>query len=128
MIDNTVSTAMVDNPERFSVIMVEIPSRTNQSKTTSILNNILAGNRSDHQDPARFSDIYAFGDWSLGARVQIIHNTVVSAGHGIVVGENTEATVSNNIVSGHAVGIGTLGSGSVGVTRNLFWQVRMTEY
>lgn len=122
MMDNTVSSATANNPELFSVIMIDISSRPGfSSKTTRILNNILAVNSSDHQSPGTFSDIYVYNENTPGT-VEIIHNTVVSAGHGILVGENTNATILNNIITGHAVGINTVGSGSVSVNRNLFWQ------
>jgi len=122
MMDNTVSSATANNPELVSVIMIDISSRPEfSSKTTGILNNIMAGNSSDHQSPGNFSDIYVYNG-NLSGSIEIIHNTVVSAGHGILVGENTNATILNNIIAGHAVGINTVGSGSVSVNRNLFWQ------
>jgi fibronectin type 3 domain-containing protein len=50
-------------------------------------------------------------------------NTIVNSGSGsgVRILDNTTATLTNNIVSGHAVGIQVIGNGTVAADHTLFW-------
>ncbi|RJR22753.1 MAG: hypothetical protein C4582_06205, partial [Desulfobacteraceae bacterium] len=114
---NIVTSSVVpDHPDLIGVIMVEIPLEKGRA-----LNNVIADNKTDHQDPTKFSDIYIYSDWHSGS-FEIIHNTIVSSGNGITIGNNVEATILNNILADHVVGIKTVNGGSATVSNTLFWQ------
>jgi len=83
--------------------------------TTKIYNNVIV---SDGTSAVIDADSDSFDGY-----VELIHNTLVSkAGKGVAVGKRTQATLLNNILTGHSVGIETRDDGSVQVDHSLFWQ------
>jgi len=83
---------------------------------TKIHNNIIVSDNTS-------AVIDAHSDSSFDGYVELIHNTLVSkAGKGVAVGKRTQATLLNNILTGHSVGIETRDDGSVQVDHSLFWQ------
>jgi hypothetical protein len=84
---------------------------------TRLTNNIIA-----HNDASpRGGGVYAYSDWNL-SNVTLAHNTLVENGEAVRVSTNTTATLVNNIIAGHTLGI-TLEdpSGVVFADRSLFW-------
>jgi fibronectin type 3 domain-containing protein len=55
--------------------------------------------------------------------LDLVGNTIVNSGSGsgVMILDNTTATLTNNIVSGHAVGIQVIGNGTVAADHTLFW-------
>ena len=85
-------------------------------EATCLVNNIIVNN----QGPSG-AGLYAYSDWHISA-ITMTHNTLVSNGAGIKIGSNMTATLVNNIVASHTVGIEvTDPSGNVFADHTLFW-------
>ncbi|MGD9001139.1 MAG: right-handed parallel beta-helix repeat-containing protein [Anaerolineae bacterium] len=84
---------------------------------TRLTNNIIAHNFAG----TRGGGVYAYSDWNLSA-VTLAHNTLVENGEAVRVSTNMTATLVNNIIAGHTVGI-TLEdpSGGILADHSLFW-------
>jgi predicted outer membrane repeat protein len=84
---------------------------------TRLTNNIIANSYTG----GRGGGVYAYSDWNLSA-LTLTHNTLVENGEAVRVSTNTTATLVNNIIASHTLGI-TLEdpSGSVLVDHSLFW-------
>jgi predicted outer membrane repeat protein len=84
---------------------------------TRLTNNFIANNYAG----ARGGGVYAYSDWNLSA-VTLTHNTLVENGEAVRVSTNMTATVVNNIIAGHTLGI-TLAdpSGGIFADHSLFW-------
>lgn len=84
---------------------------------TRLVNNIIAHN----QAPLTGGGFVADSDWILSA-ITVNHNTIVSNGTGIRIGQNMTATLANNIVANHTLGIAvTDPSGNVFADHTLLW-------
>ncbi|MBU0511953.1 MAG: right-handed parallel beta-helix repeat-containing protein [Chloroflexi bacterium] len=89
---------------------------TRGPEATRLVNNIIVNN----QGPSG-AGLYAYSDWNISA-ITMTHNTLVSNGAGIKIGSNMTATLVNNIVASHTVGIEvTDPSGNVFADHTLFW-------
>lgn len=82
-----------------------------------VINNVIARNRAAGSG----GGFYAWSDWNISS-ITFTHNTLVDNGEGIAVGYNMTATLTNNIVVSHTVGITTTDpSANVLADHNLFW-------
>jgi len=89
---------------------------TKGPEATRLVNNIIVNN----QGPSG-AGLYAYSDWNISA-ITMTHNTLVSNGVGIKIGSNMTATLVNNIVASHTVGIEVTDlSGTVFADHTLFW-------
>lgn len=83
-------------------------------EATRLTNNIIADNQNTS------AAVFAISDWHISA-ITISHNTLVSNGEGIKIGTNMTATLANNIVANHIVGIEVIDNGNVIADHTLFW-------
>jgi len=90
---------------------------TQGPEATWLVNNIIAHNQAGSAGGA----VFAYSDWNLSA-ITVTHNTMVSNGTGIGIGDNMTATLVNNIVVSHTIGITvTAPDGNVFADHTLFW-------
>lgn len=89
---------------------------TKGPEATRLVNNIIGGGQNAH------AALYAYSDWNISA-ITMTHNTVVGYGTGVSVGQNMTATLINNIIVNHTVGltVTTPLSGSIYADHTLFW-------
>ncbi|HUW10842.1 MAG TPA: NosD domain-containing protein [Anaerolineae bacterium] len=84
---------------------------------TQLVNNVIAHN----QAAVSGGGLYGWSDWNISA-VALTHNTLASNGTAIGVGRNMTATLVNNSVVGHTVGITvTDPDGNAYPDHTLFW-------
>jgi len=90
---------------------------TQGPEATRLVNNIIAHNLAGDSG----GGLYAHSDWNLSA-ITLTHNTVASNGTGLRIGDNMTATLVNNIVASHTLGITVTGpGGNVFADHTLFW-------
>ncbi len=90
---------------------------TQGPEATQLINNIIVHNQASWSG----GGLYANSDWNISA-ITLTHNTVASNGTGIGIGANMTATLVNNIVVSHTLGITvTDPSGNVFADHTLFW-------
>ncbi len=90
---------------------------TQGPEATRLVNNIIAHNLAGYFG----GGLYAHTDWNLSA-ITLTHNTVVGNGTGLNVGNNMTATLINNIIVSHTLGITVIISGgNVFADHTLFW-------
>ena len=84
---------------------------------TNLINNVIINNHAGIHG----GGVYANSDWNLSA-ITMAHNTLVGNGEGVFVNKNLTATLINNIVVSHTLGI-TLAdpSGGILADHTLFW-------
>ena len=89
---------------------------TTSPEATSIVNNIIANNQG-----ASGAGVYAYSDWHISA-ISMTHNTLVNNGTALKIGQNMTATLVNNIVASHTVGLSVIEpSGNLCADHTLFW-------
>lgn len=82
-----------------------------------VINNVIAHNRASGGS----GGFYAWSDWYISS-VTFAHNTMMDNGEAIGVGMNMTATLTNNIVVSHTLGITTTdSSANVFADHTLFW-------
>jgi len=90
---------------------------TQGPEATRLVNNLIAHNLAGYSG----GGLYAHSDWNLSA-ITLTHNTVVSNGTGLRIGNNMTATLVNNIVVSHTLGMTVIiSSGNVFADHTLFW-------
>lgn len=90
---------------------------TRGPEATRLVNNLIAHNLAGSSG----GGLYAHSDWNLSA-ITLTHNTVVSNGTGLDIGNNMTATLVNNIVASHTLGLTvTTPAGNVFADHTLFW-------
>jgi len=90
---------------------------TQDPQETRLVNNIIAHNVAGNSG----GGLYANSDWNISA-ISLTHNTLVSNGTGIRIGYHMTATLVNNIVVSHTLGMTvTDPSGIVFADHTLFW-------
>lgn len=89
---------------------------TTGTGATTLVNNIIANNQG-----ASGAGIYAYSDWHNSA-ITLTHNTLANNGDGLKIGQNMTATLVNNIVASHTVGLSVVEpSGNLFADHTLFW-------
>jgi len=90
---------------------------TQGPEPTQLVNNIIVRN----QAGSFGGGLYASSDWIISA-ITLTHNTIVSNGIGIGIGGNMTATLVNNIIVSHTLGITvTEPDGNIFAGHTLFW-------
>ncbi|MDX9954218.1 MAG: right-handed parallel beta-helix repeat-containing protein [Anaerolineae bacterium] len=89
----------------------------NGAQGTQLHNNFIAHNRAAYDGGA----LYAHSDWNICA-ITATHNTLVNNGVGIAIGQHMTATLINNIIFSHTLGITTTDStANILADHTLFW-------
>ena len=89
---------------------------TTGTGATTLVNNIIANNQGTSG-----AGVYAYSDWHISA-ISMTHNTLANNGTALKIGQNMTATLVNNIVASHTVGLSVIEpSGNLFADHTLFW-------
>lgn len=89
----------------------------NGAQGTQLHNNLVAHNRAAYNGGA----LYAHSDWHI-CTITATHNTLVDNGKGIAIGKHMTATLINNLVFSHTLGItATEVTANILADHTLFW-------
>jgi fibronectin type 3 domain-containing protein len=85
------------------------------NEETAVTNNVLAGGTT--------ATVYAKGSAQDPVVAALKHNTIVGNGAatGVLADDFATVTMVDNIVAGHAIGLSSVGSGSIAADHTLFW-------
>lgn len=89
----------------------------NGAQGTQLHNNLIAHNRAVYNGGA----LYAHSDWNI-CTITATHNTLVDNGKGIAIGQHMTATLINNLIFSHTLGItATDSTANILADHTLFW-------